>query len=366
MVNEVRHTNLLERSIKVISVPPMSRVTLKDVAQASGCSFQAASAILGDRPGRFSDELRDRVTAAAERLGYRPSASARTMRSGKTGCVALLRGTQPSNSTLSVEVLGGIVETLAARDTHLAFLSIDEQAAWNEDFLPKALRQWMADGVLVKLDTAIPDVLRDALDRFRIPVVWMNSKQDEACVYPDDYTAGMTATQHLLAMGHRRIAYADFAYDLMDPGIHYSALDRYRGYVTAMAEAEAQPQVINQVVGKHVTEARLFAAVTALSKAKPPTAIVGNGAFSTYPFFHAALRLGWTIPRDLSLITFENTDQEHLGVPLTYMRLPEAAMGCEAATMVLQRIELPARHLEPRVLPLSLQPGATCTPPQRP
>ena len=341
--------------------------TLKDIASASGCSFQAVSAILRDRPGaRFSAATRERVLHAAQQLGYRPNASALAMRAGRTGCVALLKGTHPNRNTLSAPVLGGVTAELNGRDLHLAILTLDDARLTSAEHLPKVLRQTMADGVLVKYDTQIPPQLGQLLAHFAIPTVWINSRQPADCVRPDDLAAGRLATEQLLALGHRRIAYVDFSGDPADRDEHYSCHDRHAGYLAAMAKARRAPQLIG---GRSLHEERLTLAHELLRQADRPTAVVCHSGWSAFPLWHAALQLGLQIPRDLSLISFESQPQDQFGQELSLYEVPEHVMGRTAARLLGDLLSVeknPAAGksapLPPIVLPFTCRPGQTVAP----
>lgn len=332
--------------------------TLKDIARLSGCSFQAVSAILRDQPGtRFSPATRARVLLVAEQLGYRPNASARAMRSGRTGCIAVLRGTHPNHSSLSPHLLGGIMRELDGQDLHAAILSLDDAQLTSPEHLPKLLREVVADGVLIKYDHRIPPRLGALLAQAGIPAVWVNSRQPADCVHPDDLEAGRLATERLIRLGHRRIAYADFSYDLADATEHYSAHDRHAGYRTAMRAARLAPRLLGGRRGHPAPAARLDFCLDTLRGPERPTAVIGNSAWSTCPFWHAALRLGLRVPADLSLLTFENWRHDALGQELTQYLVPEAEMGQAAVSRLLALLAAPGVAQAPLVLPFTWVPG---------
>ncbi len=337
-------------------------MTLKDVAKASGCSFQAVSAILGARAHEFSAELRQRVVAAADRLGYRPNASARSMRTGRTGCVAVLKGTHPSHSSLSETMLGAMVAALDRRGQHLAILELDDERLTSPELFPKILREAMADGLLIKYDTLIPPLLIELVRRFAIPAVWINSRQGRDCVRPDDRAAGERAARHLMALGHRDIAYADLAYELDDPTTHYSALDRCAGHRAALAEAGLRERLLADRRDA-AAEGRLAACERLLAAPGRPTAIIAANAWTALPLWHAALRLGLSVPRDLSLICLDARVQDQLGAPMTQLLVPEYEVGVAAVEMLDARLRDPRAAASERVIPFQLIAGATCARP---
>ncbi|MBA3938826.1 MAG: LacI family DNA-binding transcriptional regulator, partial [Planctomycetes bacterium] len=90
-----------------------------------------------------------------------------------------------------------------------------------------------------------------------------------------------------------------------------------------------------------------------------PTAVIGYSAWSTCPFWHAALRLGLRVPADLSLLTFENWRHDALGQELTQYLVPEAEMGQAAVSRLLTLLAAPGVAQPPSVLPFTWVPGET-------
>lgn len=337
-----------------------SHATLKDVALRSGCSLQTVSAILGTRAHQFRPAMRQRVAAAVRELDYRPNASARSVRSGRTGCVVVLKGTHPTRNNLTAAILGGITGELDRHDLHGAILTLDDAQLTSEAGLPKLLRQVVADGVLVKYDTCIPSELGELLRRHRTPTVWINSRQVADCVLPDDRAGAAEAVARLRALGHRRIAYLDCNRDADAQGLHHSAVDRLEGYAAAMAAAGlgAQP-----VLGQLDQPAeRLARCAALLAGADRPTAVLCNGVHAAYVCWHAALQAGLRVPRDLALIAIDAGSNELLGQRLALIEVPEAEMGRAAAALLIARIG-GAAAADPLRLPCRCLPGDTLAPP---
>ena len=334
-------------------------VTLKRIAEHCGLSAQTVGYILNGKADLFRPETRDKVLAAASELGYRPNAAAKAMRSGRFGCAALVLSTQPGRSSLFPSFLAGVDDELAKTGMHLAHAPLADERLTDSGFVPKILSQVMADGLLINYNAAIPVELIEAIKRHRIPAVWINSQQPHNCVYPDDLGAGRQATEHLLSLGHQRIAYVDYSYGSARPAAHYSAHDRLGGYEQAMRSAGLAPRVIRAPQGLS-GEQRLPAVLAWLKAADRPTAVVTYSPRDALPILHAAtavLRL--RVPQDLSLVTIEDFVADQSGVALTTVIIPRYELGQVAVQMLLERIADPRRELAPRALPCRLVVGET-------
>ena len=191
-----------------------------------------------------------------------------------------------------------------------------------------------------------------------IPSVWINSKQAWNCVRPDDFGAGRELTERLFALGHRRIAYADYSQGKHSPTIHYSAQDRYDGYADAMRRAGLQPERLCPWDEPSPPERRAYTRAW-LQRADRPTAVVCYGGEAVLISL-AALQLGLRIPADLSVAEMGLETLYDSGfLRMAGMQLPVRAVGERAARMLMTKIDRPARRLPTEVVPLDFVEGET-------
>src|SRR3954471_13447507 len=229
-------------------------VTIKEIARQTGLSVPTVGNVLGRAASRYSAETRKRVLEAAQAMGYKPNSSARAMRSGRIGCAALVlsRSHQSILSHIPVGLLDGLDDELAHHNMHLTVSRLTDEQLSRDDFLPKVLREYMADGMIVNYTHEIPPRMLELIHAHHTPAVWVNAKLAQDCVYPDDFTAAESTTARLIGLGHRRIALLH----LMSPGIfgpikfeearprfHYSVADRAEGYAGAMLRAGLKPRL---------------------------------------------------------------------------------------------------------------------------
>ena len=325
--------------------------TIKQIAERSGMSIQTVSKILNDQGEAYRPETRQKIVSIARELGYRPNSSAKAMRSGKFGCVALLLSMDSRKSLLPVPLLEGIQDALAARDLNLMLARLPDEKLENAMVVPKILREWMADGLLINYNADIPSGLVTLIEQNAVPAIWINSRQSNDCVYPDDFQAGRSATEHLIEMGHSRIAF--FTWHTS----HYSGSERIRGYQEAMRASNLDPQVADPVVPD---ENRANAAFDWLSRPDRPTAIVAYSDHVALPVLYAAASLHLRVPEDLSIVTFDAQRNTMLGRPIDTMILPERAMGASAVDLLLKKIADPTCKLPPHALESTLECGGTC------
>jgi LacI family transcriptional regulator len=344
------------------------RATIKQIAERSGLSVPTVSRILSDKGQAHQPATRERVLQAARELGYRPNTSAQAMRRGRFGAIALLQsGTDRVRSLLDAGLLGGILDATAERELHLTVAALADAKLTDQGYMPKILREWAADGLLINYNAEIPERMVDLIARHEIPAVWINSVQESDCIYPDDERAAQEATEHLLRLGHERIVFAS-----NQQTSHYSYAARQRGYEAAMHAAGRVPRsLITGNIGTSPPDpARSGEWRIMLDDLPGPdraTALVAYNTETVRAVLYLAAAAGVGIPRDLSLIGFCLSTKEATAIrEVDTMVLPQYLMGREAVPMLLDKIEAPDVPLAPRPMPHTFAGGWTTAPPLRP
>jgi DNA-binding LacI/PurR family transcriptional regulator len=198
----------------------------------------------------------------------------------------------------------------------------------------------------------------EIIERYHIPSIWLNVVREWDCVRPDDEQGGYDATQHLLALGHRRIAYVGPPRRERHTN-HYSQQHRKEGYERALREAGLEPQVLlhDGDVGRRE---QLEVASSWLAAPSRPTAMIFYSGTGAVMAFQAAQRLGIRVPQELSLVAIGDQRVQHPLATLDTFEIPFRQLGHLAVQQLLQKIEEPDEFLSPRTLPLSLVRGETC------
>jgi LacI family transcriptional regulator len=344
------------------------KVTLKDIAAAVGFDPVSVSrALRGIR--ELSPENTERVIRVAAEMGYRPNAFAKAMKSGKMDNIAIVQGTKdPRNSTISRLILSSIGLAVERRSHRLILAQVDDDQLNAPEYAPKILSEWIADGIFLSFNCYQPPGLIDRLRRFQIPAIWLNCKLDADCLVLDDIGATRLATEHLLSLGHVRIAYVGYRPNPQNPQEHYSIADRLEGYRQAMAAAGLEPILFlfeEEKVGDVAEVGRWLGEAS-------PTAIVSFSTQELLPAIMAAHGLGWRIPRDLSVLPIQTelpSGMEYLyGIRLSYVSLGEDACGEIAVDTLFRKIASPRTRLAPVKIPFALhmdEKGGTSLAPPR-
>jgi LacI family transcriptional regulator len=336
--------------------------TIQEIADAAGVSAMTVSRVLNTdvvyRRPTFATRA-SKIRNIAKQMGYRPNASAQAVRSGRFDSIALLLGSNPIFSMMPEGLMPGIQAEIDARDLHLVVGSLSDEVLTSEREVPKLLRRLTSDGLLVNYNANIPPEMVRLIHSYRLPSVWINSKHEADCVYPDDYGAGAAATRRLLELGHQKIVFVSFGNDT--PPAHYSAVDRFEAYSQVMREAGLQPRRVGHPLvwdrGEIVSSMReLF------QSADRPTAAIAYNDIDARATLVGAWRAGLEVPRDLSVITFHGGLLDDLGVKIDLYKLPEYEMGRIAVSMLIEKIASPERPLPPRLMPFTWLAGRSIGP----
>jgi len=307
---------------------------IADVARMARVSKSTASRALTGS-GYTSEETRRRVLAAADALGYVASTSAVSLATGRTQNVGVVM--PYVTRWFFAEVLEGIQDALLARDLDLTLYDARPGTPGRARIFEQFLARKRFDGLIaVGLEPGDHELQRLlAIDR---PVVSIVGEGSETSVIEvDDDDAARRATEHLIALGHRRIAFLGGGV-----GSHWAQVDRrrLRGYGDSMTEAGLAPDI--QHVHSPVTlPGGYAAAVDLLGDGRTrPTAIVAVCDEVAIGAIIAARRLGIRVPTDLSVVGIDDHEFAEM-FSLTTLRQVPREQGAAAVDLLLSRIEDP-------------------------
>jgi len=328
-------------------------VTIRDVAEVAGVSVQIVSrALNGQTKGLRRDAAAraERVRQVAKRLNYRRDLAAVATRGRRFGSMALvLSSNDTRRSNLPPGLLNGLTEALDERDMHLSVARLSDEALTDHQRVPRLLRDVGADGLLVNYNQWVPPQMNRLIEAHGLPAVWLNEKRPNNAVYPDDYAGTHEATQRLLALGHRRIAY--FGRTPADDA-HYSETDRHNGYTDAMSDAGLGSICLGPIAGRGDA-----ALLEVLRSEQRPTAVITYNAVRAALVLLLARDAGLRCPADLSVVTFSGSPVELVDRVAT-MRIPDEQVGREGVAMLVRRIEQ-SRDIPARCLALEWVEGQT-------
>lgn len=321
-----------------------ARSTIVDVARAARVHPSTVSRVLNDQPGHaIRPETRARVAAVASRLGYRPSALARSLRLRRTNTLGMLVP-DIANSFLA-GIIKGAEEVAHERGYALVLCNTADRPERDATYI-RVLREREVDGVLVA-SSRMADGTIDALRADGYPFVLVNRGSDSAddlVVTVDNAAAAGTVIDHLVAAGHERIVH------VAGPRSTSTGAERVAGARAAARRHGVRIEVLDaegwsEAAGHHAVRERLSDA--------PPTAVFGANDLLALGALRAARDAGLRVPEDLALAGFNDAPEAAL-VDLTTVRVPQEGMGACAASLLIARLE--GRPIAERraVLPVEL------------
>ncbi|SCL41586.1 DNA-binding transcriptional regulator, LacI/PurR family [Micromonospora pallida] len=304
---------------------------IDDVARLAGVSTATVSRALRGLP-TVSAATRRRVLAAAEELDYAVSPSASRLAGGRTGTVAVVvpRITRWFFGT----VVEAVEEVLHSAGYDLLLYNLGGQAQVRQRVLRAANLHKRADAVLLvatPLRSADLTALT-ALDRPGVIVSSGTVVPGWPCVRIDDVAAARTATQHLLDLGHRRIAH--ISGDPEDELAFTTHVDRRRGYHEALRAAGVRPDPSLDVESEFTIDGGNQATVELLRRGDPPTAIFAACDEMAMGAIAALREAGLRVPQDISVIGIDDHDLAAV-LGLSTVAQPAAEQGRLAAQIVL-------------------------------
>jgi LacI family transcriptional regulator len=320
--------------------------TINDVALRAGVGKGTVSRVLNGG-NNVSVETRTRVEAAIADLGFAPSYAAQSLARGRMETVVVVVPfvTHPS----AVSRVQGIIEGLRPSGLPVSILDVETPDHARAHFL-LLLNRLRPQGVIVVSLAPDADSRRRLLDT-EFPVVWVDAKvRGHASVYIDNVAGGRMATEHLVSLGHRAIAF--IGDDDASSGFGFtSASERRRGFAATMASHRLDPG--HCLTGPHSKDVARDLAVELLNSAERPTAIVTTSDTQALGVLAAAKDLGIGVPAELSIIGFDDVEIAET-VGLTTVHQPIVESGQWAARLLLSAVDgrqLDRRHVE---LPLQL------------
>jgi len=320
---------------------PSRRPTQYDVARLAGVSQSAVSKVLNDpASASIPAETRQRILKAVEIVGYQPNVLARSLRVGKTHMLGLI---VPDSANPFFAELGKHMEEAAYRQGYSVILCNTGGDPDRESFYTDTLLRQQVDGVIFVAGGNQANCLNQALER-QIPVVVVDRDLPDCAVDTvllDNFQGGLLATRHLLALGHRRIGC------IAGPSNVTPSAERVLGYKAALGEygIAVDDALIRQ--GNFQLESGWKRAHEILGQAPRPTALFACNDLMAVGALRAAAELGLSVPRDLSVVGFDNIElASYTAPPLTTVAQPTDEIGVKAVTLLIERIQ--DRTLKPR------------------
>jgi LacI family transcriptional regulator len=328
-------------------------VTVNDVARHAGVSPMTVSRVVnGEKYVR--EETRKTVLASVRALNYSPNQAARSLAGAQGLRIALLYG-NPSASYLGEFLLGALDES-GRKSAQLILEKCDSESEKGERNAVRNLVRSGVDGVILPPPLCEVASIRAALKENEVAAVAVAPGRpltDCSCVRIDDYRAAYEMTAYLLAQGHRRIAF------IKGHPNQTASAERLHGFTQAMADARQPVEKSLIVQGYFTYVSGLEAGERLLALKQRPTAIFASNDDMAAGAVSAAHKRGLDVPRDISIVGFDDTSiLAAVWPPLTTIRQPVAQMAEFAVNILAAEIRARKRkgvaEAVDRVVPHSL------------
>ena len=308
---------------------PANRMTIRQIAELAGVSIATVSRVLNGRDD-VAPETRDTVRQIIREHGYTANRSARGLSAGRTGLVGIL--VPMVFPAYFAGILAGAAEALTERDLPIALAPTGGEHDREVSVIDRL--HGLTDGALIILPEESGEELERLLDngyRFVVIDPLMPLAERIPSVSAAHTSGADQAMQHLLELGHRRIAH------IAGPRGWVATEDRRRGYHAALAAAGILPDPALTVETTPEIAHGQDAAGHLLSLPDPPTAILCFNDNNAIGAIQAARARGLRVPEDLSVVGFDDVEGATIVTPkLTTVRQPLAEMGRTGVSLLMR------------------------------
>ena len=321
--------------------------TIREVAESAGVSYATVSHVINNTR-LVSPETRERVVAAMDALHYRPNALARSLRQGKTNTIGLVL---PDSANPFFAEISRSIEDEAFKKGYSVFLCNTELDTQRELFYVDVLSKKQVDGIIFVAAGDQADSVDFLLQR-SMPLVMVdrNVPTVEAdAVLTDNQLGGFLATQHLLELGHTRIAC------IAGPSSITPSAERIIGYRKALEQAGISYDENLIVRGDYHAQSGMEITHSLLAMTPRPTAIFALNDLMAIGALRAATEAGFSIPNDLAVVGYDDLEiARFTNPPLTTVAQPKKEIGRQAVHLLVDRMSQKSRPPSRLVLPPEL------------
>jgi DNA-binding LacI/PurR family transcriptional regulator len=302
--------------------------TIKDIARQAGVSHTTVSRALNHSP-LISIQTTTRIKEIASELGYRPSVAARSLKTKRSQVLGVI--VSHIADPFFSEILQGI-DDVAQEHGYSLFIASAQNDPVRENLIVQTMREHRVDGVIL----CSPNFTSEQniqLNSYNIPIVALNNQAAEDfrfTIYHDDVDGSKQACQHLIDLGHKKIAF------LGNRAAGRTGQERLEGFRQAMQEARIsiRPDFIHQVSGNSAQRG-LEVVDNLIKLPERPTALVCYNDVMAMGVLKGLHLAGLQVPADMSVTGFNNIlYSDFTEPPLTTIDQPKRFLGGEAARMM--------------------------------
>ncbi len=316
-----------------------ANITIGDVARAAGVTKGTVSLVFSGKR-KISEPTRARVIAAAERLDWTPSQTARTLATKRTNTIGLVLARDPrilATDAFFPQFLAGVEQTLSEHEMALTLQVVSSTVAENQAY--KLMSRGRVDGALL-LDLQVDDARLDLMPALRLPAVAIGDYfpgTDLVQVRADDEESMREVLDHLTGLGHTHIAHVSGPHQYVHSHVRQRAFQQYLSEAGLPGDAIVEADFTAQS-GRTATQTLLaeHPEVTAITYANDTMAVAGMSYLQ---------QQGIGVPDDISVTGFDDNElSAHLSPSLTSVRTGAFERGVVAAAALVDLINQRPTH----------------------
>jgi LacI family transcriptional regulator len=329
----------------------MSNATIRDVAAQARVSIKTVSRVINN-VSTVKPHTREKVLRVIRKLDYHPNPSARSLGGSRSYLIGLLY--DRSCEYYATSVLTGVLETCRAAHYQVVMQPCDYRSSSLADDVTRNVKHSRADGVILTPPLSDQAALVRLLEQQHIPFVRIAPAEHtdaHRSVYTNDRESSARMTEHLVALGHKRIGF------IIGNPDHAAVADRHRGYLDGLRNCglKADKRLIAQGYNSHESGVQCARKLLQVAEDRRPTAIFASNDEMAAGVLAVAHSIGLGVPEDLSVAGFDDMPLASQVWPaLTTIRQPISAMSAKAADLLLRQLRGDAEDHTSHVLDSSV------------
>jgi LacI family transcriptional regulator len=337
-------------------------ITIKDVAKRAGVAVGTVSRVINARPD-VNPALRERVEAAIRELNFRPNARAQSLGRNSSPVISFILSNRSVLHPFHARVLQGVEEYCAETGYFVVFARFDYSGDTPVESLPLpgVLRSHGIADCVIAAGTNFPNFL-ESMEKLQMKYVALGNNVISCEARPpvnqvmfDDQGGMSEAAQYLIQLGHKDI------YFIGDTSLTWCA-HRHHAFANTMKDAGLEPRAMTSALADDDFMNGLNTVSYLLDHGHDITAILAANDDVAYGAWEALNRHGLTVPKDVSLIGFDDQYGPRRYPQLTSVRVPTDVVGWELGRMAVERIKSGGRDVPDVVIPTKLERRGTCRP----
>jgi LacI family transcriptional regulator len=306
--------------------------TIKDVAHMAGVAISTASAAL-NRSAPVSDEVIAKVEAAVREIGYVPHGGARSLRMGRSRLIGLIL---PDITNPHFAKVAKVVESACLSAGYMVAVYSTSEDHDRERQILTMMRMQRVEGLIIIPTRSDAEHGARVVDQIHVPTILLDSFIEGLpydVIKLDNIAAGRIATEHLIGLGHTRIA-VTVGRDNIVTGEH-----RLLGYRQALAAHGLLVEQDLLLDGRFDQTIAHDSTMARMQQPNPPTAIFALSNMMTLGVLNALHELGLAVPRDVSVVSIDDFDFANImNPPPTVVAAPVLEMAQTAISALLNEI----------------------------